>query len=168
MIRALSFAVRDPESARWLEAQRGAGGDLAPAFAAAGRRLGRAPIEEADAAAITAAGLRWPVTGVDACGRAALVLAAIDTVADPVAFVRDLIRRGEERERCAVARVLAALPEPARFVAITANGGANVPSVFLARNALMPFLTPIPASFCARTVVGIRTSRTPRWNVAVA
>ena len=44
----------------------------------------------------------------------------------------------------------------------TANGGANVPRKFLASNALMPFFTPTPESFCASTVVGTRTSRTPR------
>ena len=31
----------------------------------------------------------------------------------------------------------------------TANGGANVPRKFFAPNALMPFLTPTPESFCA-------------------
>jgi len=30
----------------------------------------------------------------------------------------------------------------------------------------MPFFTPIAASSCARTVLGIRTSRTPRWAIA--
>jgi len=48
-------------------------------------------------------------------GRAELLLAAIDHVPDPVAFVSGLVRRGDARERIAVLRVLADLPDPARF-----------------------------------------------------
>lgn len=110
-------------------------GTFAPAFAAAGRRLSRVAITDDDAAAITAAGTRWPVTGADECGRAALVLAA--TAALPaeaqVGFVRDLLRRGELRERQAVLRVLAALPDPARFVELAIDAcRSNVETVFAA------------------------------------
>jgi hypothetical protein len=142
----LAAAVQAPDAAVWLaEASagiaHGAGGDgdvaarFAPVFAAAGRRFGRAAIRDEDAAAITAAGLRWPVTGVDECGRAALVLGA--TAAMPagrhVAFVRDLVRRGEVRERQAVLRVLAALPEPARFVEVAVDAcRTNIETVFAA------------------------------------
>jgi hypothetical protein len=137
-VARLAAAIRAPEPAAWLAeqlARAGAPGLFAPAFAAAGRRLGRAAISDDDAAAITAAGLRWPVTGADECGRAALVLAAI--AARPaeahVAFVRDLIRRGELRERQAVLRVLAALPEPARFVELAIDAcRSNVETVFAA------------------------------------
>src|SRR5262245_37790090 len=104
MIGELVRAVREPAARAWLDEQIAAAGDLrrvAPAFAAAGRRLGRALIAPEDAAAITAAGLRWPVTGADECGRAALVIAAARALpADGRAgFVRDLVRRGEVRER---------------------------------------------------------------------
>ncbi|HEY0480529.1 MAG TPA: EboA domain-containing protein [Kofleriaceae bacterium] len=140
MIAALVGAVRAPTVAAparaWLDEQLAAAGDparFAPAFAAAGRRLGRTPIGDDDAAAITAAGLRWPVTGVDECGRAALVLAAIGALPGDrhVAFVRDLVRRGEVRERQAVLRVLAVLPEPARFVDVAVDACRNnVETVF--------------------------------------
>jgi hypothetical protein len=142
LIAALVGAVRAPTAAAaaraWLDEQLAAAGDparFAPAFAAAGRRLGRAPIGDDDAAAITAAGLRWPVTGVDECGRAALVLAAIAALPGDrhVGFVRDLVRRGEVRERQAVLRVLAALPEPARFVDVAVDAcRSNVETVFAA------------------------------------
>jgi hypothetical protein len=108
---------------------------FAPAFSAAGRRLGRAEISEAAAAAITGAGLRWPVTGADECGRAALVLAATPALAEDrqVGWIRDLVRRGEVRERQAVLRVLAALPAPARFVDLAIDAcRSNVETVFTA------------------------------------
>jgi hypothetical protein len=134
----LAAAVRAADAAAWLDgALAGAGerAQFATAFAAAGRRLGRAAIGAADAAAISAAGLCWPVTGVDECGRAALVLAAVAAMPGDghVAFVRDLIRRGEVRERQAVLRVLAALPEPARFVEIAIDAcRTNIETVFAA------------------------------------
>jgi len=61
------------------------------------------------------------------------VLAAIGSIdpAEHVVLVRDLIRRGEVRERQAVLRVLAALPEPARFVDLAVDAcRTNVQSVF--------------------------------------
>jgi len=134
----LAAAVHAPDAAAWLVSQLAGAGDVtrfAPAFAAAGRRLGRAAIRDTDAAAICAAGLRWPVTGADACGRAALVLAAIAAMpADHhVGFVRDLYRRGEAGERQAVLRVLAALPAPARFVELAIDAcRSNVEPVFAA------------------------------------
>jgi hypothetical protein len=48
---------------------------------------------------------------------------------------------------------------------MTAKGGANVPRKFLEPKALTEVLTPTPASFCASTVVGMRTMRTPRCVV---
>ena len=134
----LRAAIHAPEAAAWLEAQLAGAGEAArfgPAFAAAGRRLGRAAIRDADAAAITAAGLRWPVTGADECGRAALVLAAVAAMPaeGQLAFVRDLFRRGEVGERQAVLRVLAALPAPARFVELAIDAcRSNVETVFAA------------------------------------
>jgi len=138
LIEALIAAVRAPEARRWLDDQLAAARDparFAPAFAAAGRWLGRAAISDEDAAAITAAGLRWPVTDADECGRAALVLAAIAELPEDshVGLVRDLVRRGEVRERQAVLRVLAALPGPARFVELAIDAcRSNVETVFSA------------------------------------
>jgi hypothetical protein len=107
---------------------------FAAAFAAAGRRLGRAPIGEALAAKLAAAGLPWAAgSGADECGRAALVLAALGALdpAEHVPLVRDLLRRGEIREREAVLRVLAGMPDPARFVELAIDAyRSNVQSVF--------------------------------------
>jgi hypothetical protein len=119
-----------PGGATWLDAQLSAisRASLPPAFAAAGRKLGKAVISDEDVHAIA-----WPATGADECGRAALVLAAIAGLeaADHVPFIRDLIRRGDARERQAVLRVLAGLPEPARFVELAIDAcRTNVQSVF--------------------------------------
>ena len=122
-----------PQAAPWLAEQIAKPELFAPAFAGAARRLGRAPIRAEDAAKITAAGLRWPVCGVDECGCAALLLAvARARPADHhVELVRHLIRHGELRERQAVLRVLAAMPEPARFVELAIDAcRTNVQGVF--------------------------------------
>lgn len=113
--------------------------EFGPAFAAAGRKLGTQPITEAAAAAITAAGLRWPVTGADECGRAALVLRFVPDIVP-------LLRRGEVRERQAVLRVLAALPEPARYVeaAIDCAHRSNIESVFSALACDNDFVRHLP------------------------
>jgi hypothetical protein len=51
--------------------------------------------------------------------------------AEHVAFVRDLIRRGEVRERQAVLRVLAALPDPVRFCEVAIDAcRTNIVTVF--------------------------------------
>jgi hypothetical protein len=122
-------ARRAPGSVGWLQTQLGQ--PFAPAFAAAGRKLGREPITAEDAGSIP---IPWAAgTGVDECGRAALIATAM--VAMPaeqhLSFIRDLIRRGEVRERQAVLRVLAGLPAPARFVEVAVDAcRTNVPSVF--------------------------------------
>lgn len=125
----VAVVARHADDPAWLE--RSLGQPFAPGFAAAGRRLGRAPITEEDARSIP---IPWPAgTGVDECGRAALVATAVDALpADQhVGFVRDLIRRGEVRERQAVLRVLAGLPDPARFVDVAIDAcRTNVHSVF--------------------------------------
>jgi hypothetical protein len=135
MIDALADAAARaaPDAAGWLRAQL-AGTSFHPAFAAAGRRIGRAAIAREDAERIVAAGLVVPVDiAADECARGALVLSAVRGMpaADHVAFVRDLVRRGEVRERQAVLRVLAALPEPARFCEIAIDAyRTNVVTVF--------------------------------------
>lgn len=124
--------IAGPEGTRWLTAHLELDrAQFAPAFSAVGRRLGRTPITGEDAQRLS---IPWSSnSGVDECARAALVLAAVGSL-DPVehvVFVRDLIRRGEVRERQAVLRVLAALPEPARFVDIAVDAcRTNVQSVF--------------------------------------
>ena len=50
----------------------------------------------------------------------------------------------------------------------TAAGGAKTPKKFFWPMALTLFFTPMAASAWARTVVGTRMSRTPRWAVAAA
>lgn len=138
MTAALVAAIEPGDGRTWLVEQVAAAGEparFAAAFAAAGRRLGRAAITDEAAAAITASGLRWPVTGADECGRAALLLAAVAAMPDErhAGFVRDLIRRGEVRERQAVLRALAALPGPERFVEIAVDAcRSNVETVFAA------------------------------------
>jgi hypothetical protein len=120
-----------PDGAAWLESQLAFDrGRFAPAFSAAGRKLGKVSISEDDARQIP---IPWPVTGADECGRAALVASALTALPgdEHVAFIRDLIRRGEVRERQAVLRVLAGLPEPARFVDLAVDAfRTNVQSVF--------------------------------------
>ena len=43
-----------------------------------------------------------------------------------------------------------------------------MPTQFFLPNRLMLFLTPMPESACASTVVGSRTRRMPRWAIAAA
>jgi hypothetical protein len=111
---------------------------FAAAFAGAGRRLGTALAAQDGAAAdaARAAGFALgPTTGADECGRGALLVAAVAALpADHhAALVSDLVRRGEVRERQAVLRTLAALPEPARFVATAIDAcRTNAQSVFAA------------------------------------
>lgn len=120
--------VTTPDGVSWLTQQLVFDrARFAAAFSAAGRRLGKAEVHATLA-------IPWPaVTGADECGRAALVLAAIGTLepAEHVPFVRDLVRRGDVRERQAVLRVLAALPAPERFVDVAVDAyRTNVQSVF--------------------------------------
>ena len=53
-----------------------------------------------------------------------------------------------------------------KFVSqITAWGSVKLPMKFFLKPRFMPFFTAIPASSCARVVVGKRSSRTPRWAI---
>lgn len=108
-----------------------AAGAFGPTFAAAGRKLGSSRV---DATRVRSAGLLVPDDYArDEAGRAALILREVTRADDAVVFVRDLWRRGEVRERQAVLRVLAALPEPARFVEIGVDAcRTNVLDVFCA------------------------------------
>ena len=104
---------------------------FAAKFSGAGRRLGTAPVA---APKLRELGLIWPAeVGADEAGRGALVLTAVAAMPaeSHVAFVRDLIRRGDVRERQAVLRALAALPDAARFVDIAVDAcRTNVQTVF--------------------------------------
>lgn len=107
-----------------------------PAFAAAGRKLGTAAVGDA------ARTFGWPPSvGADECGRAAMLLAASNPVAPQlVGLVADLYRRGDARERQAILRVLAALPEPQRFVELAVDAcRTNVATVFEAIACDNPF-----------------------------
>jgi hypothetical protein len=96
-----------------------AGNDFLAAFAGAGRRLGYALLQATaeEHARLRAAGLAVlpPTLAVDECGRAALLLESADRLQqdDRIRLVADLFDRGDVRERQAVLRVLAYLPEPA-------------------------------------------------------
>ncbi len=132
MIEALAAtaALRStPEAAEWLRAQlEQVRSGFHAAFALAGRRIGRTPITRDDAARIAHAGLLVPAgMGADECARGALGLAAVWATAadDRLGFVRDLLRRGEPRERQAVLRVLAGMPEPARFAEVAAEASRS-------------------------------------------
>ena len=128
MIEALAATAArraTPEAAEWLRAQVGATGDaFYTAFGAAAGRIGQTPITREDASRIIAAGLHVPAgMGADECARGALLLAAVWATPpdDHVGFVRDLLRRGDARERSATLRVFAALPDPARFSELAAD-----------------------------------------------
>jgi len=128
MIEALAAtaALRaTPEAAAWLREHVGAVGDaFHVAFGAAGRRVGKTPITSEDAARIRGAGLLVPAgMGADECARGALALAATWAMPgdDQVGLVRDLVRHGDVRERQAVMRVLAGLPDPARFAELAVD-----------------------------------------------
>jgi len=135
---AATAALRStPEAAAWLRGQLGvAGAAFHAAFAAAGRHVGKAAIVREDAARIAAAGLVVPAgIGADECARGALLLAALHAMptAEHVELVRDLLRLGEARERQAVLRVFAVLPEPARFAELAFDASrTTVPGVFAA------------------------------------
>jgi hypothetical protein len=138
LVRTLVEIVAElapPEGVTWLSSALAfERARFAAAFAAAGRRLGRAPIGARGAAKLAAAGLPWAAgSGADECGRGALVLAALGALdpAEHVPLVRDLLRRGELRERQAVLRVLAGLPDPTRFVELAIDAcRSNAQSVF--------------------------------------
>lgn len=136
-LREIVERLAPPAAAEWLIEELRHARDstrFGSAFAGAARRLGTTPI--GDAAARLS--IPWATTsGVDECGRAALVLAACDGIdnaqdaMDVVSLVRGLLRRGEVRERQAVLRVLVALPV-ARTVVETAIDACrtNVVTVF--------------------------------------
>jgi hypothetical protein len=95
---------------------------FAIAFALAARQAGRAAPEPApaDLARLRAAGVTWPVApwGLDGLTRSGLLLhaAAELTPGELEALVEECFLQGDTRERQAVLRTLALLPDPSRFV----------------------------------------------------
>lgn len=143
MVAAVADLLVDAVGSPWLAAEVAAPftrARFAAAFAGAARRVGRAPIalDAERAAALRDAGFalaRDGSTGADECARAALVAAAIAALPadEHVALVSGLVRRGDLRERAAVLRVLACLPEPARFAALAIDAlRTNALDVFAA------------------------------------
>ena len=117
-----SPAARAWFDAAWAEVAAGAPcRRFSTLFAGAGRRLGRAAVtpDEAESDRLKAAGMLpgpsgW---GLDECGRASLLLQALEPLDGPDrgGLVSELYQRGEVRERQAVLRVLAYVPEPRDF-----------------------------------------------------
>jgi hypothetical protein len=133
LVAAFLQARLQPEAAAWLRDGLEAVGrpdaeqQLGGRWSGAGRRLGKATLElDADQEKALREGgapfvpLQW---GSDECGRALLLLAALRAVpaARHAGLVDELYRRGEIRERQAVLRVLAYLPEPARFTEVAVD-----------------------------------------------
>jgi hypothetical protein len=92
------------------------------AFALAARQTGRVAPDPtpAELARLRAAGVTWPVAswGLDGLTRGALLLHAAAELApgELEALVEDCFLQGDTRERQAVLRILALLPDPGRFV----------------------------------------------------
>jgi hypothetical protein len=125
-----------PGAAAWLREALGrvsGDDDLIACWSGAGRRLGRAPValEADDQERLLAGGAPFVPGGwgADECGRALLVVAALESrpAERHLALVEELYRKGEIRERQAVLRVLHALPDPGRFAALAVDAvRANV------------------------------------------
>ncbi len=102
-------------------------GGFATAFALAGRQAGRTTPEPtpAEIARLRTAGVTWPVTwwGLDGLARAGLLLHAAAGLlpGELEALVEECFLGGDTRERQAVLRTLALLPDPGRFVALAVD-----------------------------------------------
>jgi hypothetical protein len=119
---------------------------FATAFALAGRRTGRTAPEPApaDAARLRAAGVTWPVAswGLDGLTRSGLLLHAAAGLApgELEVLVEECFLQGDTRERQAVLRTVALLPDPARFVPLAVDAcRTSVQPVFEAIACENPF-----------------------------
>ena len=119
---------------------------FATAFALATRQTGQAPPQPdgADASRLRAAGVTWSVApwGLDGLARSALLLRAAAGLApgEVEALVEQCYFQGDTRERQAVLRALALLPEPARFVPLAVEAcRTSVQPVFEAIACENPF-----------------------------
>jgi hypothetical protein len=116
-----------PGGAAWLERAAADPGspatrdEFASAFAIAARRIGKGAVPpSAEASArLAAAGVSWPLVGwaADELGRAVVLLRAASGLPAGgfAGFVDECYAQGDLRERQAVLRALALLPEPKRF-----------------------------------------------------
>lgn len=135
------------EASDWLAAARSKRElDLASAFAAASRKVGRAPLAltEAEAGALAQAGLTWTTEAwsVDDAARAGLLLSRAAQAPAPrlAMLVEDLHRLGGLRERAALMRAVPLLPLPGRFSALArAAARAEAVPLFLAIARDNPF-----------------------------
>ena len=116
------------------------------AFSAAGRKLGRTPLDvtPAEAERLSAAGIDWPVHpwGTDELGRVALLTSAFAQLAPEhaMALLDSCYSGADNRERQAILRALPFLPSQERFVPLAADATrSNVLPVFEALACENPF-----------------------------
>jgi hypothetical protein len=141
----------------WIDAERvidreGLGSEAFPGlWSSTARFLGKAPLTlgEKDVAVLKAQGATFVPSsewGADELGRALLLLSSVERPG-PLAVsnvVDDLFRSGELREQQAVIRVLAYMPDPAKYVAIAEHA---VRSNALSLLAALVCGNPYPAAY---------------------
>lgn len=148
----------EPPAAEWLESALASlvdpldGRRFRAEWARAGRRVGSRAIEPslAEVDRLRAEGL-WPIAGwgLDELARAALLCRALAVSPSDthLALLRSLYLRGTIRERQALLRALARLPDPGRFVELAAEATqTHVVSVFEA----LALDNPYPARWLPR------------------
>lgn len=120
--------------------------DLLASFAGASRTFGAAPLALTadEGTALAAAGLAWSLApwAADDLARVLLLLVAMGTrSADAQAdLVHECYHGGDARERQAVLRALALLPEPGRFTALARDAcRSNIQPIFEALACENPF-----------------------------
>lgn len=146
MAQLLLGALRQREvpSVDWLERTAeslaaGAGPAAAgPAFVGAARRLGRVPLVEMPLSiAGTDGSVELGAWSSDDAGRAVLLVALAEGSPDQLAgCLADLYYQGDSREKRAIIRTLALLPDPGRFVTIALDAGRTNETDLLAALAL--------------------------------
>jgi hypothetical protein len=138
-----------PDAAAWLATALKDVGEpdrLVPRWSGAGRRLGKGALSlsPAEVSALRSAGAAFVPQGwgADECGRALLLVTALGELpaAEHLPVVEELYRTGETRERQALLRALAYLPDQARFTALAIDSvRANVVSELEAIACENPF-----------------------------
>lgn len=130
-----------PEASSWFRDELDGCGDAnraGRAFVAAARKLGREPIGvAADLGVMVVVG----TTPIDEVARFALLIAACERLGDAgPTLVETLYRTGDLREKQAVVRALALLPDAQRFVSIAAHAvRADAMAVFEALACENPY-----------------------------
>ncbi len=130
---ALVHAHAGPEGREWLAGALATTrapldrAGFATAFALAARRAGRTEPRPtaSEVARLQATGVTWPVAlwGLDGLSRAGLLLHAAAAIppGELEALVEECFLGGDTRERQAVLRTLALLPDPGRFVPLAVD-----------------------------------------------